>query len=578
MGLEIAENIDELNEAWPLGSDPVAEADNHMRLIKRVIKSDLRQGYPLTRLKSFTLGATVFPNQVLYDDASAQYYYWKGVYPVLGYVVPPGSTPASSGGVGETAWLPVGDAGVTQLAIWELFKRSYAEAGYTVIGTFERGFTYTNATDIGLHEATGRAYTGPVGTVPAGTNPLVAPYVDVSKELLRTYKAPFTNAKTRSIPDRLSDRVSIRDFYVYGDGTEETTKIQQAVSEVLGAGRTLVVPPPLVGSHYICQDIQFPNTSWKMVGDGGPTIVQFATPDGVSNQNIFDLSNCNGPAKWLEGIGFGRLTAGSYDGIIGLLTNNTNGLHMIRPWFRGLARGFDMHGTFFEVDAPVFEYCATGINGLSNAKESIIRGTTYYKCEQDIIVPAGDNSTFVHVDSTHIGTKTRGVDIRGDNAYIGGVTARDDGTGYTPIIVRVTSGKANTIAGVTSTFGSDVVRVEGAASVGNIIESLVVPSNSNVQRGLFVSAASRTNLHGAEIAQSSIAAIRLDNAPDTDLHGANAAGVIGLSINACSQLRVYGGKLQGSTADTAQDAANSANPRFYGTRGNLAPITAATYI
>jgi len=468
-------------------------------------------------------------------------------------------------------------AGAVGPQVREAIRRSYDEAGFNLVdGSFRVGFALVNANDVALDETTGKAYSGVSGTYPAGTS--TAGFVDQSSKLLRQYKAPYIGGYERTIPDRLADRVSIRDFGVMGDGTEETAKIQAAVTAVCGAGRTLVVPPPMVGSHYICQDIQFPNTSWKMAADGGPTIVQFATPDGVSNQNIFDLTNCNGPAKWLEGICFGRLAAGGYDGIIGLLTNNSNGLHMLRCWFRGLARGFDMHGTFFELDGTVFEYCATAINGLANAKESMIRGTTYYRNEQDIIIPAGDNSTFIHADSTHIGTKTRGIDIRGDNAVIRAVTAKDDGTGYTPVIVRVTSGKSNIVDGIESTFGSDVVKVEGAASVGNLLSKIVVPSSANVQRGVSISAASRTTVLGADIAQSSVAAVRLDTAADTELHGVNGAGTIGLSLNACSQLRAFGGKFQGTTADTAQDSANSTNPRFYGTKGNLAPITAAIYI
>lgn len=402
-----------------------------------------------------------------------------------------------------------------------------------------------------------------------------AKVLEVSK-----HTAPFIGGVERILKDRLNDLVSIRDFGVMGDGTEETTQIQAAVSAVCGAGRTLVVPPPKVGNHYICQDIQFPNTSWKMVGDGGPTIVQFATPNGVSNQNIFDLTNCNGPAKYLEGIGFGRLTSGSYDGITGLLTNNSNGLHMLRCWFRGMGIGFSMHGTFFELDGTVFEYCGTAINGLANAHESLIRGTTYYRNEQDIIIPAGDNSTFVHVDSNHIGTRTLGVDIQGDNAYVAGVTAKDDGTGYAPIIVRITSGKSNQVHGVTSSFGTDVIKVEGAASVGNQLFGLIVPAGSSVQRALHISAASRTCLTGADVKQASVAAFRLDTALNSELHGSFSDGAnIGLSINALSDFRMFGGGFSGSvTADTAQDANNSTSPRFYGTRGNLAPITAAVFV
>ena len=39
MGLEAANNIGELNPAWPLGSDPKAEGDDHIRLIKSVLQA-----------------------------------------------------------------------------------------------------------------------------------------------------------------------------------------------------------------------------------------------------------------------------------------------------------------------------------------------------------------------------------------------------------------------------------------------------------------------------------------------------------------------------------------------------------
>lgn len=64
-------------------------------------------------LKSFQLGAPLpnneltLPNQILQDETNGEYYRWDGTLPKL---VPPGSTPASTGGVGVGAWLSVGDA------------------------------------------------------------------------------------------------------------------------------------------------------------------------------------------------------------------------------------------------------------------------------------------------------------------------------------------------------------------------------------------------------------------------------------------------------------------------------------
>ncbi|ULG01421.1 putative tail fiber protein [Aeromonas phage phiA019] len=65
----------------------------------------------------------------------------------------------------------------------EALRRSYAEAGYNVVGTFKAGFTYVNANDVGIDLATGKGYAGPSGTVAAGTNPASGGFVDVSNSL-----------------------------------------------------------------------------------------------------------------------------------------------------------------------------------------------------------------------------------------------------------------------------------------------------------------------------------------------------------------------------------------------------------
>ena len=40
MGLEIATRIADLDAAWPLGTDPRSQGDDHLRLIKGVMKGD----------------------------------------------------------------------------------------------------------------------------------------------------------------------------------------------------------------------------------------------------------------------------------------------------------------------------------------------------------------------------------------------------------------------------------------------------------------------------------------------------------------------------------------------------------
>ncbi|HAN9123856.1 Uncharacterised protein [Escherichia coli] len=62
-------------------------------------------------IDSFEDGATLtLPNEVLRLEATGEYYRWDGAFPLGGKVVPPGSTPVSTGGVGIGAWLSVGDA------------------------------------------------------------------------------------------------------------------------------------------------------------------------------------------------------------------------------------------------------------------------------------------------------------------------------------------------------------------------------------------------------------------------------------------------------------------------------------
>lgn len=75
------------------------------------------------------------------------------------------------------------------LQMMELYRRSYAEAGYNVIGTFRAGFTYVNASDVGIDEVTGKGFTGPAGRVDPGTNPTSGGFTDVSVKSLRTFLA-----------------------------------------------------------------------------------------------------------------------------------------------------------------------------------------------------------------------------------------------------------------------------------------------------------------------------------------------------------------------------------------------------
>jgi len=139
-----------------------------------------------TRVGTFLSGATLTnPRQtLLWDTANGgdgQEYGWSGAF---NKVVPPDSTPASTGGIAVGAWMSRFDPEL-RTQVLEALRRSYAEAGYNVVGTFKAGFTYVNANDVGIDETTGKGFTGPAGTVAPGTNPASGGYTDRSGVLLR---------------------------------------------------------------------------------------------------------------------------------------------------------------------------------------------------------------------------------------------------------------------------------------------------------------------------------------------------------------------------------------------------------
>ena len=144
-----------------------------------------------TRIGTFSAGATITnPRQTLLwdvaDGGDGQEYGWSGSFLPSGKVVPPGSTPLTTGGIAVGAWMSRFDPEL-RTQVLEALRRSYAEAGYNLVdGSFEAGGTLVNANDALLQERTGKAFSGPAGTVAAGTYPTSGGFVDRSDALLRT--------------------------------------------------------------------------------------------------------------------------------------------------------------------------------------------------------------------------------------------------------------------------------------------------------------------------------------------------------------------------------------------------------
>lgn len=174
-----------------------------------------------TRVGTFAAGGTLTnPRQTLLWETSAggdgQEYGWSGIFPK---VVPPASTPTSTGGIAIGAWVSRFDPEL-RIQIRENANRIYADAGLNLAaGSFEAGAVAAEATDVVLLESSGKAYayinTFPGGgiTVPPGSTP-DSNWVEVSPR----YKASVT-------PEMFG-----------ADGADDTTIIKRARNFLIAMG------------------------------------------------------------------------------------------------------------------------------------------------------------------------------------------------------------------------------------------------------------------------------------------------------------------------------------------------------
>ena len=150
---------------------------------RQTIEGSIRKAGFQPASLDFVTGGTLFSgdrNKAVFNPAPSgdnNWYAWQGAFPKI---ISPNSTPANSGGFGNSAWKPVtNNALAPQLR--ESTRRSYAEAGYNLVeGSFQTGFTLVDATDVALDEVSGKAFSGTAGTYQAGTDPSGVLFTDVS--------------------------------------------------------------------------------------------------------------------------------------------------------------------------------------------------------------------------------------------------------------------------------------------------------------------------------------------------------------------------------------------------------------
>lgn len=173
------------------------------------------------------------------------------------------------------------------LMLREALRRSYAEAGYNVVGTFQSGFTIVNANDVGIDLATGKGYTGSAGFVSPGTDPTSGGFVDRSGVLLRT--------------EVYRSRGDIRGWGATAgasaDPAQNRAKIQQAVDESL-----MVYIPDSDGQPFLIDRPIRPNNFQTIFGPGE---IKNITVYGTDTQDFIDtlvLRNKEIPGKVMSTI------------------------------------------------------------------------------------------------------------------------------------------------------------------------------------------------------------------------------------------------------------------------------------
>lgn len=194
-----------------------ATIDENNQQLLYIAQEYLEQGLP---------GAGVDTIEFLRDDGTNTYYRIK----------------RTDGSYSDEFAVPSASSS-TKVLTREALRRSYAEAGYNLVsGSFETGGTLVNAKDVLLHESSGMGFTGPAGTVSAGTNPTaVLGYVDQSGELLR-------GSLESSVLENIDGRFALKGYYFlnsFGDieVADHREVLQKGLDYIALHGGTLVLPP-----------------------------------------------------------------------------------------------------------------------------------------------------------------------------------------------------------------------------------------------------------------------------------------------------------------------------------------------
>lgn len=252
------------------------------------------------------------------------------------------------------------------------------------------------------------------------------------------------------------------------------------------------------GHIRIDSSIVHPNKAFDLFGISG-TGTEFYC--NVASTKMFDFSACNGPAKTMKNIGFSKTSAGgAYQNIIGIYTNNTNGLYLENCWARGLQTGWRFHGSFLNHHNCAFEYNYSGIYCDTACTETTWSSPTFYKNEQVDARLTGNNATFTWLGGNGISTRIEGIRMDNcTNAKIIGMRYdnTDNTSGFTPTICRLTGTSNNNYVDVTTTgLGGIGIFCEGSGVTDNDFVVNLQNTPATGSRGIKSSASLRNRFRG----------------------------------------------------------------------------------
>ncbi len=336
------------------------------------------------------------------------------------------------------------------------------------------------------------------------------------------------------------------------DSTDDFTAMQATVTEVCTDNRTLRFTE---GSYKISAPVVFPNTSWRVEGDG-PTGTVIKAHNPSASTNLFDLTNNNAPAKVIKYITFEGPAGGNSGAGSGIFCSSTNGLLVDSCWFIGILRGLEANGSFINCNQCVAEFCDVGAKVTSSMDESTWIGWTMFNNIVDFDI-TGTQETFKISDTNAIGTITDIFKLTCDGVIIDGVSVQDTApaSGRTPDILDI-NGQDNQISNISCTnFAGRGAFLSGAGATGNRFNNLHF---DGVPIGIFCSSASGNVFTGLNLLNAATYGIQNDTCTNRFDDFVIDACDTGIWINANGESRFTNGEIKSSvTADWEEFATNT---------------------